>query len=233
MSWQATAWALAQTTGSPSGKAVLLCLANYADADGCCYPSQKRIAKETEQSIDSVQRRIKTLEDLGLVVRERRIKKRGGWSCDHYFLRIAKKTINATLPQSAVPSGGQAPHLRLDGTAAVRHESLSQSPTKIIPPYPPASTTFKRKNGKGAFQECPLRAAESHSDGENDSAEAYAKVAKAHGAVFVFEGSKPWKAWIAYREAAGVRPVEPPLTTKHCNGKLRRGSFLRGLFPPA
>ena len=40
MSWQATAWALRQKTGSSGCKLLLLTLANYADDTGCCWPGQ-------------------------------------------------------------------------------------------------------------------------------------------------------------------------------------------------
>jgi pyocin large subunit-like protein len=83
MSWEASTWALSQKTGSPSGKAVLLFLANYADDKGRCWPSQNTIAKQTEQSIDTVQRRIKKLEERGLLARNRRIRQDGG--CDLSF----------------------------------------------------------------------------------------------------------------------------------------------------
>src|SRR5471032_3392113 len=55
-----------QISGTSS---VLLCLANYADDKGRCWPSQERIAQQTEQSVDTVQRRIKKLEELGLLAR--------------------------------------------------------------------------------------------------------------------------------------------------------------------
>lgn len=67
MSVQAVTWALSQKTGSPSAKAVLLALANYAGASGESFPRQERLAGETEQSVDSVQRRLKELVALGLI----------------------------------------------------------------------------------------------------------------------------------------------------------------------
>jgi hypothetical protein len=50
MSIQAVAWAISQKVGSPTGKVLLICLANYADEHGICWPSQSTIAKETELS---------------------------------------------------------------------------------------------------------------------------------------------------------------------------------------
>lgn len=46
MSFQALSWAKKARTGSPTRKAVLLVLAEYADEDGYCYPSQARIHEE-------------------------------------------------------------------------------------------------------------------------------------------------------------------------------------------
>jgi len=67
----ATTWALAQTTESPSAKAVLLALAIAADADGEALVSQGALAFQTNQSIDSVQRRLKSLIKDGFLVRSR------------------------------------------------------------------------------------------------------------------------------------------------------------------
>jgi pyocin large subunit-like protein len=67
MSVQAISWALSVETGSPSAKLVLITIANYADEHGICWPSQELIARQTEQSIDSVQRRIRDLEKSGFL----------------------------------------------------------------------------------------------------------------------------------------------------------------------
>ena len=245
MSWEASTWALSQKTGSPSGKAVLLCLANYADDKGRCWPSQNTIAKQTEQSTDSVQRRIKKLEERGLLARNRRIRQDGGWSSDLFVLLMpgidpppngGVTRTRKSVPQSAVPqrTDRSTACLRSARAARVRHKSsISETPIEITPDHPRLCKTEKEREDKGAFEECPLPEADSGSDSENDTADAYAKAAKAQGAVFVFEGSKPWKAWIAYRQRTGVRAVEPPIVTQNWNGKQRRGSFMRSLFPPA
>jgi hypothetical protein len=62
MSWEATAWAVEQTTGSPHAKLMLLLLANRADEDGICWPSQINLAEQSEQSDDTVQRHLSKLE---------------------------------------------------------------------------------------------------------------------------------------------------------------------------
>lgn len=77
MSVQAIGWALSVKAGSTAAKCVLIALANYADANGICWPSQALIAKQTEQSIDTVQRRLKDLETQNLVSKIERKEQRG------------------------------------------------------------------------------------------------------------------------------------------------------------
>lgn len=69
MSHQATNWAIEQITGGPSPKATLWSIANYANENWCSWPSQSTIAKESEQSLDTVQRRVRDLEEEGFVRR--------------------------------------------------------------------------------------------------------------------------------------------------------------------
>lgn len=82
MSIQAVAWAIEQKTGSPAGKVVLMCLANYADENGECWPSQATIAKETELSERSVREWLQRLEDAGLIEREHRQRADGSRKSD-------------------------------------------------------------------------------------------------------------------------------------------------------
>lgn len=67
MSVQAISWALSVQTGSPGAKLVLVALANYADQHGVCWPSQALLVRQTEQSMDSVQRRLAELVERGLL----------------------------------------------------------------------------------------------------------------------------------------------------------------------
>lgn len=69
MSHQATNWAIEQRTGGPSPKATLWSIANYANENWCSWPSQRTISEESEQSADSVQRRVRDLEETGLIRR--------------------------------------------------------------------------------------------------------------------------------------------------------------------
>lgn len=95
MSVQAIAWALSVKTKSPSAKLVLVTIANYADEKGLCWPSQALIARQSEQSIDSVQRRLQELMAAGLLIRK--IRRR---QSSLYQLLIPENE----KPQSAVSS---------------------------------------------------------------------------------------------------------------------------------
>jgi Helix-turn-helix domain len=106
MSWQATAWAVRQKTGSAGCKLLLLTLANYADDTGCCWPGQDTLKNDTEQSLDTIQRQLKKLETLGLVRKVPRPMGPGRWSSRTYFLNMTAGEM--TKPQSAAWSEDDA-----------------------------------------------------------------------------------------------------------------------------
>lgn len=89
MSIQAVAWAIDQKTGSPAGKVVLLCVANYADENGECWPSQETIAAETELSERSVREWLQKLEEIGLLTRTPRRREDGYRASD--LIRLSFK----------------------------------------------------------------------------------------------------------------------------------------------
>ncbi len=61
-----------------------MALANYAGERGECYPSQERLAAQTEQSVDTVQRRLRDLVKAGLIFRPTQNRKGTG----HYGVGI-------------------------------------------------------------------------------------------------------------------------------------------------
>ena len=150
MSWQATAWAIRQTTGAARRKVLLLALANYADETGVCWPSQETLARDTEQSVDTVQRQLDVLEKLKLIQRERMPKRRGQWQGHRY--KLALQTIQALKGQNAVRfrdlRSGQAAI-----SALTRPQSLRLKPS-IEPSYEPSpkSTTSGSAERLQAFQ---------------------------------------------------------------------------------
>lgn len=102
MSFQAMTWAIEQKTGSPRAKCILLSVANYANPMWCAYPKQELIARESEQSTDSVQRYLADLIEPGLI---RRIKLKRFGRRTHDFL------ILRPSPLYEAPIGDILPHL--------------------------------------------------------------------------------------------------------------------------
>jgi hypothetical protein len=78
MSWQALNWAAEQNTGSPHSKLLLLLLANRADENGICWPLQISLADQAEQSDDTVQRHLKSMEGR-FIARARTKRTKGRW----------------------------------------------------------------------------------------------------------------------------------------------------------
>jgi Helix-turn-helix domain len=128
MSVDALSWAKKQRTGAPAPKCVLMTLADYADEDGVCWPSQETLAKVTEQSVDSVQRQLRQLEEIHLIERRGRGLRNGRRAVTVYTLMMNATTVGlkGTTPQIAAPQiaapQSTAPQNRVNDTAPVRHE---------------------------------------------------------------------------------------------------------------
>jgi hypothetical protein len=103
MSWQATTWAMNQKVGNSGRKLLLLAIANYADENGVCWPSQGRLARDTEASLDTVQRQTKKLVADYLLRIERPPKRRGQWQTFIYHLNFR---ADETRPQNAAGRSG-------------------------------------------------------------------------------------------------------------------------------
>ena len=108
MSFAAQKWALTLTVGSSTAKAVLLALAYYADEDGCCWPSQETVAKDTEFTSRAVRSAIAKLEDLGLIRCEKRHRKDGSRASDTITLKVGSEPNRKEIPVGQ-PEGGSAP----------------------------------------------------------------------------------------------------------------------------
>lgn len=78
MSFQATEWARGLPLHSLSAKFTLLIIGSYAGTDGACFPSLATLAEDTTQSVATVRRRIRELEEIGVVARFARWATPGG-----------------------------------------------------------------------------------------------------------------------------------------------------------
>lgn len=88
MSWRASAWAKEQRLGSPAAKSILLCLADFADGEGRCWPSQTQLAADAEVSERTAREWLQRLEDWGLIDRTRRARPNGARASDVIVLRL-------------------------------------------------------------------------------------------------------------------------------------------------
>jgi hypothetical protein len=132
MSVQAITWAIQQDIPSSSQKLVLICLANYADSDGVCFPGQKKLAEDASMTDRSIRTALAGLEAAGLICRQRRQREDGSRTSDEYRLLTNRKN----LPQGGEPTGkntsdlpektGQTNRKNLPGNEPVREPSDTQ-----------------------------------------------------------------------------------------------------------
>jgi hypothetical protein len=150
MSWQATAWAIQQTCGAARRKLLLLALASYADKYGDCWPSQETLARDTEQSVDTIQRQLGVLEELKLLERSRMPKRRGQWQGHRY--RLALQSDRSAKEKHAARSQALRSSQAAISTPT-RPQSLRLKPS-IEPLYEPSGTNMNSETAERlrAFQ---------------------------------------------------------------------------------
>ena len=147
MSFHAVAWALEQDLPTRE-KFTLICLANYADASGKCWPSQALIARQSGQSLRTVRACMERLEAQGYITRRGRVRGDGGRTSDMVRLvrpgapvlpdddAVEVDTFESTPPRHGVPTpparGAGAP-----GTACLAEPVIE--PSTEEPPTEPRS----------------------------------------------------------------------------------------------
>jgi SOS-response transcriptional repressor LexA len=150
MSVRAIDWALRVNAGRTGPKCVLLTLASYADEKGICWPSQSTIARQTEQSVDSVQRHLKTLEERGLLVRRRRQNgpgSRGGRQSDVFVLAMKDEPQSAVLPQAVDRSVSL--HCKRTVVKPQRARPYKEEPSRTVINKPPHQNGTVRHQARG------------------------------------------------------------------------------------
>lgn len=129
MSWHCSAWAKAQRTGSPARKALLLVLADYANAEGVAYPSIETLAEESEQSKSSVIRGLDELVTRGLIIKQRR--REDGFQATNEY------RLNADLPAQKKALRGnklvQTPECQNDTLSEEGDQGVNQSVKTALP----------------------------------------------------------------------------------------------------
>jgi len=127
MSNVALRWALKQSVGDKTAKALLLLLAEAADASGCCFHRQKELAAILECSHDSVQRAMRKLEVAGLLSRSRRVSARGYRTSDLCTLSLHAMGTSPNTQPAAKADDGLARKLRAPNTQPAGDQFLEPS----------------------------------------------------------------------------------------------------------
>lgn len=113
MSSEALNWAKSVTVGSACKKAVLLVLADYADHEWSCFPSQATIAAQAEVGERTVRRILADWEDQGVIHRTHRKARDGrGRSSDRIYLlpaALAGRTHDQPASHDDQPATGARP----------------------------------------------------------------------------------------------------------------------------
>lgn len=86
MSLAAMTWAVEAPIERPTAKLALVCLADHADEDGACFPSQKALAAKVGVSERALRDALVWLEDNGFIERTARHRKDGSRTSDAYQL---------------------------------------------------------------------------------------------------------------------------------------------------
>lgn len=140
MSVQHISWAMEQMTGSPSRKAVLVALADYANAtSGKCCPHIATIAKRTELSEATVKRALVELVTAGFFTRGRDRRPDGTLGGYHYVLPAV-----LVIQVSRESEPGSTMHSDPGSTVTPQEPGTSLEPNPPVSP-PTAESVALRK----------------------------------------------------------------------------------------
>jgi Helix-turn-helix domain len=88
MSVRALAWAIDQKIEDHAEKLLLICLANYANAENECFPSWKALMRDAVMSRPTLARKLQGLRDGGVIRVVERFNEKGGRMTSLYRLRM-------------------------------------------------------------------------------------------------------------------------------------------------
>lgn len=140
MSSQAVAWAIVMQAGGPSAKAVLMSIANYANAYGECWQDQKTLAEGAELQVRQFRNILKSLVERGLVEQVRRGGQGRGRLSDVLRLRMCELPAILTakrreegeeIDASEQPATGQYDRQQPAMQSNRQRLPLAQQPAKI------------------------------------------------------------------------------------------------------
>lgn len=225
MSFQAMNWALPIQLSGPGEKAVLMALANYADENNDCFPSQERLARETCQGVRTVQRHLATLQERGLIVKRTRGGSGNGRWNNAYRLRVGEQPANlACSPPEGNPPSGRGLHATGGGsyTPPVAQEPLLEPPLEEPPPL-----TELRSVGVEALFDVPAKKPGRTADPVNVAAKEAADYwHKLTGGMANFHTART-VAVKALRAGNELIPVMQAMDRLHAAGRMLTAETLR------
>lgn len=158
MSSEALNWAKSVSVGGPAKKAVLLVLADYADHEWSCFPSQAKIAEQAEVGERTVRRILAEWEQTGLIRRAHRLAVDGrGRTSDRIYLQPATVAGWSGVDQPAKSADQPATDDRPTGQALAgepleNHQSRTAAPAarSVDDDFAEWYAGYPRKTGRGA-----------------------------------------------------------------------------------
>lgn len=147
MSHYMTALAMKQKGLKPAAKIVLYWLADHHNGEtGMCFPSLKTLAKECEMDVATVKRHLVSLEQSGLIERNRRQRENGSQTSTQYSLHLVEPLAQNAPPPSAKcasPLAQKQPPLNLG------NNNLGNELSKINDHFEDFWAAYPRKVAKG------------------------------------------------------------------------------------
>ncbi len=181
MSVKAISWAYEQNVKQPGAKFVLVSLANYADENGFCYPSQRTIARMTAQSERTVRGHLKQLEEDGFIKRDHRYAADGQRTSDGYDLLAPAESLRQNLPvvkgTTGNTTGKKQQHYRqnLPLAESAANTSVESAEPSVEPSHTQQQTDLRAEGApavavcggsKFTFEECRKYARHLQSTGQ-------------------------------------------------------------------
>lgn len=149
MSIDSLSWAFNLDLPSSGAKLTLLALANYADADGVAYPSQKAMAKKTCLCERAIRSHLSNLERMGVISRVARTRSNGSFTSDLFQINmdwIPEITPKTPAADFAVGKNCQRQILPSPAAdfAAVQRQILPSPAADSAAPEPSLNTTITK-----------------------------------------------------------------------------------------
>lgn len=142
MSWKALAWAeqVGEDRGLPANRRfVLFLLANLADEQWSCFPSQEFLARKSGLTERTVRESLKELKSEELFVVEDRRNKHGGRVGNRYYLREHARHEESPKGRDRQPTGSAGSPV-FPGMAVEEDTSGRESYRKFTPSLPEAAS---------------------------------------------------------------------------------------------